>query len=175
MMQWGDDRLWGAARAERSLSDLTRELPCDFVVLKNRDLDLSRILVPTEEGYNCDLSAEIAHTLQSAVGSEVSLLHVVESEAEREDGEQFLADWADEHDLADAVRTVDTSGDIERVIEHEARDHTLVMLGATERGLLARLVHDSLSFDVVDDVDCSVLLTERATPRTLSDRLFGRR
>ncbi|WP_136717634.1 formate/nitrite transporter family protein [Halorientalis salina] len=175
MMQWGDDRLWGAAHANRSLSDLTRELPCDFLVLKNRDLDPSRILLPTEEGYNCDLSAEIARTLQSVAGSEISLLHVVDGDDQREAGERFLADWADGHDLDDAVQTVDTSGDIEGVIAREARDHTLVMLGATERGLLARLVHDSLTFDVVNDVDCSVLLTERATPRSLRDRLFGRR
>ncbi|MFD1586706.1 formate/nitrite transporter family protein [Halorientalis brevis] len=175
LMQWGDDRLWGAARANRSLSDLTRELPCDFLVLKNRDLDTSRILLPTEDGYNCDLSAEIARTLQSAVDADLSLLHVVDGDDEREVGERFLADWASEHDIEDAVRTVDTSGDIERAIAREARDHSLVILGATERGLLSRLVHDSLTFDVVHDVDCSVLLAERDTPRSLRDRLFGRR
>jgi hypothetical protein len=49
----------------------------------------------------------------------------------------------------------------------------MLMLGATEEGLLSRLVHDSLHFDVATDVDCTVLLAERPSPRSVRDRLFG--
>ncbi|GAB6861514.1 formate/nitrite transporter family protein [Haloplanus litoreus] len=175
VMQWDDDRVWGAARADRSLSDLTRELPCDFLVLKNRGFDPSRILLPTEGGHNCELGSEIASTLRSAVDAELSLLHVVDGRDEREAGEQFLEKWSRDHNLEDATRTVDDSGNIEGAIAREARSHSLVIIGATERGLLSRLVRDSLNLSVIDDVECSVLLTERATPRSLSERLFGRR
>ncbi|MFC7020872.1 MULTISPECIES: formate/nitrite transporter family protein [Haloarcula] len=175
VMQWDDDRVWGAARASRSLSDLTRELPCDFLVLKNRGFDPSRILLPIEAGRNCELSAQVGRTLRSVAGADLSLLHVVDGPDEREAGEAFLERWAREHDIEDATRTVDDSGDVETAIAREARSRSLVIVGATERGLLTRLVHDSLNLSVVDDLECSVLLTERATPRSLTERLFGRR
>jgi formate/nitrite transporter FocA (FNT family)/nucleotide-binding universal stress UspA family protein len=173
VMSWGDDRLWHAARAERPLDELTNRLPCDFLVVKNGRVDASRVLLPTAGGPYSDLSAEVARTLQSTVDAEVSVLHVVES-GEREAGEAFLADWTTERGLGDARRIVDDSGDIEAAIERAAADHTLVLLGATERGLLSRLVRESLHLDVVNDVDASVVLVERPSERSLSARLFGR-
>ena len=174
VMQWDDEGVWGAASATGSLSDLTRELPCDFLVLKNRGFDPSRVLLPIEAGRNCELSAEVGRTLRDTVGADLSLLHVVDGPADRDAGEQFLERWAREQHIEDAERTVDDSGDVETAIAREARSHSLVIIGATERGLLSRLVHDSLNLAVLDDLECSVLLTERATPRSLRERLFGR-
>ncbi len=174
VMGWSDDRLWTAARSDRSLSDLTRRLPSDFLILKDRGLDTSNVLLPTDGGPNCELSASVARTLQAVSGASVELLHVVDGPGEREAGEQFLADWAVEQDLAEATMTVDDSGDLETAIENAAEDASLVIMGATERGLLSRLVSDSLHMDVIDDVDVSVLMAERKGGGIL-ERLFGRR
>jgi len=174
VMGWGDDRLWSAGRAERALGELTSRLPADFLVFKDRGLDASRILLPVADNAHADLNAEVARALRSTAGSEVTLLRVVDGPDEREAGEQFLAEWAADHDLEGAERIVDDSGDVEGAIAREAADRSLLLVGATEQGLLARLVTDSLHFDILNHVDNSIVLAERATDRSLRRRLFGR-
>ncbi len=169
VMGWGPDSHGAPGRAEGAVDEFAHSLPCDFLVLKDRGLDPSRILVPTAGGPDSDLSAAIAATLRAEYGSEVTLLHVTDHET---DGEEFLRSWAEAHDLGDA-RLVVESGDVEAAIERHAAAASLLVIGATERGLLSRLVRGTLVLDVVEDVDCSVLLAETARERTLRERLFG--
>ena len=172
VMGWGADRPWGAANTDRSLDELTGQLSSDVLVLKDRGHDTSRVLLPTAGGPPSDLSAEVAQALRSSVGAEVTLLHIVDGPDEREAGEQFLTNWAADHDLTDAALTVDDSSDVEGAIARAATNQSLVLVGATEEGLLSRLAADSLYFDVIDEVDCSVLLTERPGGRTVLERLW---
>jgi len=172
VMGWGEDAHGSPGRAETAIDELAADLPCDFLVLKDRGFDPASVLVPTAGGPDSALSASVAETLRAESGSDVTLLHVVDAD-ERGTGEAFLADWASEHGLGDAARVVET-GDVETAIERAAAAHSLLVLGATERGLLSRLVRGSVVMDVVDDVDCSVLLAEKARSRPLRERLFGR-
>lgn len=175
VMGWSEGTRLSPGRAERGIDDLTRDLPCDVLVLKNDEFDASRILVPTAGGPDSELSAEIARLLRAEYGSEITLLHVVTGEAEEEQARQFLTTWATDQDLSSIQTRIDTSGDVEDAIRVAASEHTMVIIGATEQGLLSRLLHGSLAFDVVESLDMPVLLAERSRERSLKERILGSR
>lgn len=174
VMSWGDDQLWSDARAERTVEELTNQLPCDFLIAKDRGLDPSRILLPTAGGSDSALSADVARALRDVAGSEVKLLHVVDSPEESDEGERFLEEWAEEYDLSDSEMEVDVTGDVEKAIERAAEGYSMVIIGATQKGLLSRLLSSSLHVDVIEEVEGSVLLAERPAERSVWDRLFGK-
>ena len=169
VMGWGPH---SHGRAESRVDELTSDIPCDFLVLKDRGFDPDHLLVPTAGGPDSDLSAAVARDLRAEYGSTVELLYVRGDDENRDDAGEFLADWAADHDLKDAEFTIE-DGDVEEAIERRARDATMLLVGATERGLISRLVGGTLVMDVVDDVDCSVLLAEKRRRRTLKERLLG--
>ena len=174
VMGWANQPFWSSGTTSRGLDELTRQLPCDFLVLKDRGFDPSHVLVPTAGGTDSDLSAEVARVLRDGRGSEIELLYVVDDESKRAAGTEFLSRWAQEHDLGNATLTVDVEGDVETAISRCSRDSSMVIIGATERGLLSRLFSGSLVYDIVNEVETSVLLCERPDTRSLWQRLFGR-
>ncbi|QKY19724.1 amino acid permease [Halolamina sp. CBA1230] len=165
VMGWGPD---SGGRVEGAVDEVAGDLPCDFLVLKDRGFDAERVLIPTAGGPDSELSVEIGKLLQAEFGSELTLLHVADDEAA---GEAFLTEWAEAQGV-DADLRVET-GDPGTAIEDAAADASLVILGATERGVLSRMLTGSLVPDVVKDVDCSVLLAERKRDRSVFERLRG--
>jgi len=171
VMGWGDRSFGG--RAETGVDEVTGSLPCDVAVFKDRGFDPERLLVPTAGGPDSELAAALGAALRAEHGSDLELLYVRDDESQA-DAEAFLAEWAADNGLDDAELRVE-DGDVEAAIQRRAAETTLLLIGATERGLLRRLVGGSLVLDVVDDVGCSVVLAETADRRPLLRRLFGRR
>ena len=119
------------------LASLVGELD-DFLVLDGHSLELSDVLVPTAGGPSSDLSAEVTRALQDTIGVDGSLLHVVESGKE-DVGHSFLSEWAEGHQLENPELRIE-SGDVESVIVKLGPEYSLVIIGATERGLLSRII-----------------------------------
>jgi len=172
VMGYGGTRFAGG-RVEGSLDEIARDLPCDFLVLDGQRLDLSDVLVPTAGGPSSDLSAEVARALRETVGVDVSLLYVVD-EGDEESGRKSLSGWADGHGLGDADLRIETGG-VEETIGRVGESYDLVIIGATGRGLLSRIVRGSLAFETIERLDTPVLLSERPSARSLWERLFGGR
>jgi amino acid transporter/nucleotide-binding universal stress UspA family protein len=172
VMGWGPDAHGSPARAEGAFDDLAMDLPCDFLAVKDRGFDPGRVVVPTRGGSGSEYAAEIAALLQAEYGSEITLLHVTDSNAETE-GADFLEEWAAERGLDDATLRVETGDVADRIVE-AADDASLVIVGASERGLLVRLVSGSPVGRIVDEVECSVILAEQKHERSILERLLGR-
>jgi amino acid transporter/nucleotide-binding universal stress UspA family protein len=170
VMGWGDDAHGSPGRAESAVDDLAMDLPCDVLVFRDRGFDPGRILVPTRGGPGSQFAIEIAELLRDEYGSEITLLHVADSRAE---GEAALEAWAEKQGLTDATLRVET-GSVGAAIADAATEHSLLVAGASERGLLVRLVRGSPAQRIVDEVDCSVILAERKHERSLLERLLGR-
>ncbi|ELZ95114.1 cationic amino acid transporter [Haloferax mucosum ATCC BAA-1512] len=156
-------------RVEGPLDELTHDLPCDVLVLDGQTFDPSEILLPTAGGYSSGLSAEVARALQETTDARISVLHVAD---EATTGRAFLEQWVAEHEL-DGVELLVETGDVETAIREAAAGKSLVLVGATESGLLSRLVGGSLTLSVLNDLDTDVLLAERPRERSLRERLFG--
>jgi nucleotide-binding universal stress UspA family protein len=172
VMGYGGTRRAGG-RVEGAIDELAHDLPCDFLVFRGEELDPDRVLLPTAGGYSSDLSAAVARALRDTLGSALSVLYVAE-DGDADAGRRFVTDWTAERGLGDADVIVET-GDVEAAIERGAADHSLVVIGATERGLLSRVVGGSLTLSVLDELDTPVLVAERPSDRSLRERLFGRR
>jgi nucleotide-binding universal stress UspA family protein len=175
VLGWGPDSHGSPGRVESFSGDLLGTLSCNFVVFKDRGFDPSRVLVPTRGGPGSDVSADVARTLHGEFGSEVTLLNVTDDPGAQAAHEEQLAVWAEGHGLGDAARVVDVAEEVDDAIAQRATDHTLLMLGATEEGLLSRLTGDIGALSVVEEVGCSVILAETAYERSFVERLFGAR
>ena len=162
-----------SGRVEGAFDSLIRDLPCDFIVFNDRGFTPERLLVPTAGGPDSDVSADVAHALASEYDAKVTLMHVVDSEEDVEGGESFLKRWAEEHEFDAATLEVVVAEDPYEEIRKQAVDHTMLIVGATERGLVERLTGGGDFSQLVDDVPISVMLAEKAHDRPLMQRVFG--
>ena len=173
VMGWRSDSPIASGRIEPAFDELAQSLPCDVFVLKDQGFDPTSVVIPVADDRNSALCSTAGRLFQQAYDSKITLLHVVDGEGKRDSAERFLTDWADEHGIKEPTLAVDTGGDVETAIETTTNTHTLLLIGATERGLLSRLLRRSLIFDVIETADCSVVLAEHTHERSLRERLFG--
>ncbi len=174
LVERGDNYLWSSGRAEGRLDELTRRLPCDVLILEDRGFDPERVLLPVIDNPHAALNAQIARALREVHDASITLLSVVPPGKDPERVEENLRNWAIDHGLEDEAQVVET-GSVESAIERGATDHTMILVGATEQGLLSRTVSGTLHYDIISETGRTVLMAERPTERSLLERLFKRR
>lgn len=170
VMGWGPVSHGSPGRAESALDEITMDVAADFLVVRDRGFDPSQILVPTLGGPGSAYAASVASLIWDEYESEITLLHVADSVSE---GEAFLEEWAADQGLPNATLQVET-GDVKEEIVRAAEDASLVIVGASERGLITRLIRGSPAQQIVDSVDSSVILAEKYHERSTLEKLLGR-
>jgi amino acid transporter/nucleotide-binding universal stress UspA family protein len=173
VLGWGPEAHGDVGRVEGTFDSLLGDLPCDFVLFKDRGFQPERLLIPTAGGPDSDVSADVAHALAAEFDSTVTFMHVVGDEIERSEGEQFLGSWAEDHDFGDAQLDIVVGDNPYETIREHADEHTMLIVGATERGLIDRLTNSGDFSRLVNDAPISVMLAEKAHDRSLRQRLFG--
>jgi len=174
LLERGENHFWSASRVEGRLEELTRRLPCDVLVLEDRGFDPDRVLLPVVENSHAELNAEVARALQAVHDASITLMRIVEPGEDEDRVAETLRNWAIDNGLEEATQVVET-GDVEAAIERGAGDHTMILVGATERGLLSRSITGTLHYDVISETGRTVIMAERPSGRGFLERLFKRR
>ncbi len=163
----------------RVLDRVIEETPCDVAVVRDRGLSqVERILVPTAGGPNAALATEMAIALAEEYGGKVTALYICRSgtEAEVEQAkrviDQTLAGFESDRPLEPRVIV---TPDVVQGVLAEAKEHDLVLLGATREGLFQQLVVGNVPETIARRCSKTVIIVKRhAGPvRSWLHRLWG--
>jgi len=90
--------------------------------MKDRGLEIDRVLVPTACGANSTLAAVAAKALAWQTDAQIHLLHVIPDEDAVAEGEASLKAWARERGLEDAERIVRANKDAVAAIDEASTE-----------------------------------------------------
>ncbi|HET90404.1 MAG TPA: TIGR00341 family protein [Chloroflexi bacterium] len=149
LMGWrGDTRSFSASMGP-VIDAVIRDAPCDVTVVKGDGWSgAAKILVPAAGGPHAPIAAQLALTLSEAEGAKVTALYVQLGRATPEQMElnkqrlaQTFAGLEFSHPLQQKVVVADSI--VEGIIR-EAAGYDLVLLGASEEGMLDQFVFGSI-------------------------------
>lgn len=152
---WADE-VDPASLAERA------GLPVLEIHPRRPGFDPGSLLVPVVDGPKADVAVRLASLIGHRFGIPVELLHVLPAEADEaqvERGRRLLASrlmWMD--DRVEVTTTLALDDDVSEVILERAQDHGALLLGATRRGWLDRLLRGTVPATVQAQAQVDVLL-----------------
>ena len=147
-----------------SVEWITRNAPCDVLLIEERDLaDIHSITVVTDHGPFDPQKIAIANALASEAGSRIDLLYPVDgsaTEVQRETLDEYLAEL-EELCSVPVYRSVVESDDPTRDFV-SATDPTDVLVIGTDGGRLRSNLFGRPADWIVDSVDCTAVQIEPA-------------
>ncbi len=161
-------------RLGRVLDPLLDNPPCDVLVMRG-DLPPNgarRILIPTAGGPNVALAARVARSIARATEGRVTLLYVRtpprpgrEVMPAEEVFRVTMGDWAG--DPIFETRVIEAKGVFQGILkEAQSGEYDLLFVGATEEGILRRVLVGDVPRRLAAQSPIPVGIAERKAPRT---------
>ena len=158
----------GESRLGQVVDEVVRNAPCDVAVVKGREAEtLERILVPTAGGPHAPLAARIGLQLAEDFDARVTMLYVV-PRGHAEANHALAQERIDAtiaglpHTEHAEVHIIESEGDIvESILAETRRGYDLTLLGASNMGLVDRLIFGSVPERIARDAETSVVMTKR--------------
>ncbi|WP_158055998.1 amino acid permease [Halorussus halophilus] len=148
-----------------TVDEVVREAECDVLVEKIGDTTtVESILVPTAGGPHAELAAETARAIARSEGSEIRVVHVTESGADREtreEAEAKIRETLDELDDVVAEGEVLEGDDVVETIVTETENYDMTIIGATRESAVQRLVFGTIPEKVGANAPNAVIMTKR--------------
>lgn len=172
IMGWSKPTQTPGAVMGSILDKVAAQAPADVAIFRNRGLGDKRILLSTAGGPESHLGGEIAAGLQHTLGASVTLLHLVRAKEDMGKGKEILAQFAKKYGLK-AKRIIKTREDFTAGILEESKFYDLIIVGGSQVGIFKRMFSRTIPEKVVEQADCSVLVTHRHGRLPLMTRFFG--
>jgi basic amino acid/polyamine antiporter, APA family len=164
VMGWHGERKEGSYRLGSTIDPIVDRSPSHVLIMKDLgDRTFNRVLVPLAGGPNAAMALEIASILVEDNGSIVAFTDG--GSGQRFDIQRFVDDNAGRlHIPASQVQAkMVFQGDPVESILKEAEDYDLLVLGATNQGLIARMRHDTVPDIVAGRSPKSMVMVRTAT------------
>jgi nucleotide-binding universal stress UspA family protein len=152
-----------------TIDPVIERVPCNSMVIK---LDASksqskpkRILVPIAYVTHSYLALDVASILADEPDSEITLMHVIRDESQREKAQedmQSLLESLGEKANKGSVKVMEP-GQVDDLIVQESKNHDLVIIGATRESGLQQLVFGSIPEQIARRCDSTVIMVKAYT------------
>lgn len=174
VMGWsGPTRTPGAVMG-RILDKVVSQSPTDIAILRSRGFKNRKILLPTAGGEESYLGGKIAAALQHTLDAEVTLLHLVRKKQEMDNGKEVLSEFSKKYQLK-AKKIIKLRENFTQGILEESKFHDLVIIGGSQDSIFKKMFLRTIPEKVVEQAECSVLVTRCQGKLPFMTYLFGYR
>lgn len=167
LLGWRGQTAEGEAQLGQVVDEVVRNAPCDVALVKGREVkDLKRILVPTAGGPHAPLAARLGLQLAADCDGRVTMLYVVPRGSGQaghpQAYERIEATIADlPHVELAEPHIIEADGDIvESILGESARGYDLTLLGASNMGIVDRLVFGNVPERFAREANTPVIMTK---------------
>ncbi len=148
-----------------TIDPLLLQAPCDVVIARfeaDRELkDMKRALLPTAGGPHATLAGELVRSFARQQNGTVTMLNVGSSEEDKRNASKAFREISSLLQGVDIKEKFIQGDNAVSIIDEEARDHDLVLLGATTMPFLKNFLLGVFPEKVIRGTDRTVIMTRR--------------
>jgi APA family basic amino acid/polyamine antiporter len=166
ILGWRGYTRWEHHQMGSTLDPVIAQAPCDIIVVKPDQTDphraVKRILFPSRgKGPHSDLAVEVLSLIAERYGAEVTILHVLRKGGDREEARDMTESIAEQMPEVGCTFRIVESDDPAISIFNEAKNHDLLVMGATNETRFQRLLFGSVPEVIARHCSNTVLMVKR--------------